>query len=289
MDGRRIDGARDRRVRRNGSRALPDQRAPAGRELTRPGLGAEGRGGTSKTPVQRRRNGVAKNLLQRQRSDGASSFISGPPIPLTECWTRHQSNSSQRQSERSQQPGSSFWHAGAEPQVRDQPRTRSERRQRNGNPIDRRSGAQTPPARSMVPARTCRDEREPMELAFLARDRAPRRHSGPVPADRLRDRLARDAELDGDRGIVATTSSQRGRARSNPQVRRTRTRRPEPRHSGVRGGPGSSGAVRGRNQKRARKDLGAATTPPTQERPSLGLYPQWSQATRNLGSGSVSN
>ena len=174
MDGRRIDGARDRRVRRNGSRALPDQRAPAGRELTRPGLGAEGRGGTSKTPVQRRRNGVAKNLLQRQRSDGASSFISGPPIPLTECWTRHQSNSSQRQSERSQQPGSSSWHAGAEPQVRDQPRTRSERRQRNGNPIDRRSGAQTPPARSMVPARTCRDEREPMELAFLARDRAPR-------------------------------------------------------------------------------------------------------------------
>ena len=43
-----------------------------------------------------------------------------------------------------------------------------------GTQIDRRSGAQTPPARSMVPARTCRDEREPMELAFLARDRAPR-------------------------------------------------------------------------------------------------------------------
>ena len=124
--------------------------------------------------INRRHNSVAKLNNQRQGGRGSRPLRSRPPIPLTECWTRHQSNSSQRQSERSQQPGSSSWHAGAEPQVRDQPRTRSERRQRNGNPIDRRSGAQTPPARSMVPARTCRDEREPMELAFLARDRAPR-------------------------------------------------------------------------------------------------------------------
>ena len=45
-----------------------------------PTLDAQGGGYASKTLVRRRGIGLPKNLLQRQRSQGASSFVSGPPL-----------------------------------------------------------------------------------------------------------------------------------------------------------------------------------------------------------------
>ena len=43
--------------------------------------GAQGGSGGGKTAVQGNQGVVQKNLLQRQRSKGASSFASCPPFP----------------------------------------------------------------------------------------------------------------------------------------------------------------------------------------------------------------
>ena len=45
-----------------------------------PALDTQSSGYASKTLVRRRGIGLPKNLLQRQRSQGASSFASGPPL-----------------------------------------------------------------------------------------------------------------------------------------------------------------------------------------------------------------